>query len=234
MINADRAAAWSRSALRLHFGDGGMPNEKIRIANIETVLQTSIGLFIENGIQNTSRETVARASGLSRRSTERYFPSMTDCVVETAEWFGRELYKGFRARDMLRDTDAAASEILKVFLGELKQLAYDEPRLFACYAEFKAYLYRNSDHRDADYARFIEAAGCRSILRSIFLRGAKDGTVKYQNSPEADARYLMNMVISYFATAVLFYDSQPEIMRQYIDSYVEDTLYIYCTDNEKR
>jgi hypothetical protein len=55
-----------------------------------------------------------------------------------------------------------------------------------------------------------------------------DGTVRHQTSPEADARYLMNMIMSYFSTAVLLYDTQPELMRQYIDSYVSDAWQIYC------
>jgi AcrR family transcriptional regulator len=216
------------TARHITFGDGGMPNEEIRLANIENVLQTSIGLFIENGIHNTSREMIARASGLSRRSTERYFPSMSDCVEQTAIWFGSKLYQNFRAREMLQKGNYPASEILKVFLDELKQIAYAEPRILVCFAEFKAYLYRHSKHRDSDYRKFVGAVGCRSILQRIFELGEEDGTVRYQNDPEADARYLMNMIMSCFATAVLIYDTQPELMRQYIETYVSDAWRLYC------
>jgi AcrR family transcriptional regulator len=207
-----------------------MSNEEIRQANVEVVLQTAITLFIENGLENTSREMIARASGLSRRSTERYFPTKTECIVQAAEWFGRQLYEKSGTRKMLQDPEQLGSDILRAYLEEVKDILLKEPRIFACYAEFKAHLYRNSEHRDVDYRRFAEAVGCRKILQSIFERGQGDHTVYTHTTPELNARYLTNSIMSYFSNVVLLYDTDEELMRQYIDTYIEDTWNQYCGD----
>jgi AcrR family transcriptional regulator len=201
-----------------------MANEEIRQANIETVLQTTIKLFIENGIQNTTREMIARASGVSRRSTERYFPAKSDCVVQAAEWFGRYLYNKFQSAKMLDDGKYTAAEILESYLGELKKLLFEEPRVYVCYAEFKAYLYRNSENRAADYRKFMDAVGCRQILQRIFELAETDGTLVWQHEPKAHARYLTNTIMGYFSNVVLLYDTRPELMEQYVDTYISDTL----------
>lgn len=205
-----------------------MANEEIRLANIETALRSACALFIENGIYNTTREMLSRASGISRRSLERYFPSMTDCVVQTAEWFGREVYENLQAVELLEKKNVPACKIFRFLFDDLRRIYLKEPRIFACYAEFKAYLYRNSEQRDVDYRKFMDAVGFRIILKRIFELGAKDGTVKYHYTPESDARYLTNAIISYFSSVVLLYDTQPELAKQYIDTYIEDTLRVYC------
>jgi AcrR family transcriptional regulator len=207
-----------------------MANEEIRQANVEIVLQTAITLFIENGIENTTREMIARASGLSRRSTERYFPTKTECVVQAAEWFGRQLYEKSGTRKMLQNPESLGSDILRSYLEEVKGILLKEQRVFACYAEFKAHLYRNSEHRDVDYRRFAEAVGCRKMLQSIFERGREDHTVYTHTTPESNARYLTNSIMSYFSNVVLLYDTDEELMRQYIDTYIEDTWNQYCGD----
>jgi AcrR family transcriptional regulator len=205
-----------------------MPNEEIRIANIETVLRVSVGLFIENGIQNTTREMISRASGLSRRSTERYFPTMTDCVVQAAVLIGMETYKQFGAKRMLGTPGYQASDIFKIFLDELKQIVFDEPRILVCLSEFKTYLYRNSEDRVADYKKFADAMGCRRIFKKIFELGAEDGTVKKITRPEIDAGYLTDELTSYFTTAVLLYDTQTQVLRRRIEDYIADTWNNYC------
>jgi AcrR family transcriptional regulator len=207
-----------------------MANEEIRQANIELVLQTAITLFIENGIENTTREMIARASGLSRRSTERYFPTKTECVVQAAEWLGRGLYGKSETRKMLKDSSYLGSELLRAYLEEVRDILLHEKRLFACYAEFKAHLYRNSEHRDVDYKRFTDAVGCRKILTAIFERGQQDDSIKSHNDPETNARYLVNSIMSYFSNVVLLYDTQPELMQQYINTYIVDTWTQYCGD----
>jgi hypothetical protein len=131
---------------------------------------------------------------------------------------------------MLRKPDYLASDLLRTYLNEFKQVLNEEKRIFACYAEFKAHLYRNSEHRDVDYKRFADAVGCRKILTAIFERGQKDGSIKTQNEPEANAGYLANSIMYYFSNAVLLYDTQPDLMAQYVDSFIEDTWNQYCGD----
>jgi hypothetical protein len=150
--------------------------------------------------------------------------------VRVAEWFGKDLYDNYQSRQLLDGEQHTAAEILKTYFAELRRILIEEPRIYVCYAEFKAYLYRNSEHRDVDYRRFMEAVGCRKILQRIFELGAKDGTIRSRNTPEAEARYLTNTIMAYFSNAVLLYDTQPDVMVRTIDQYIEDTWNLFCGD----
>jgi AcrR family transcriptional regulator len=204
-----------------------LANEAIRVANVETVLEAAIQLFIEYGIENTTREMIARASGVSRRSTERYFPTKTECVVKAAEWYGQKLNDNFRTRTMFDGTHKA-SEILMTLFQEIRGILVKDTRIFAMYAEFKAYLYRNSQHRDQDYLRLMNAVGARRELEHIFILGQKDGTVISHYTPENSAKYLIHTIMAFFSNAVLLYDNKPEVMMRYIDEFINETWNLYC------
>lgn len=209
-------------------GDGRMANEEIRLANIETVLQTAINLFVENGIENTTREMLARASGVSRRSTERYFPSKTDYVLQASVWFAKALAENLRSVRMLKKGTYNADEILRTFFEELEQALLKEPRIFVCFAEAKGYIYRNCENRDVDYKNLLEAIGWRRILQKIFEKGEQDGTLNCHFGPEKTARYLANTIVSFFSNLVLLYDKQPEVMEACATIYITDMWNLYC------
>lgn len=205
-----------------------MANEEIRLANIETVLQAAINLFIENGIENTTREMLARASGVSRRSTERYFPSKSDYVIQASEWFAKSLSEDLESMKMLEEGNHAADEVLRKFFDELKSSLLKEPRIYICFAEAKGYIYRNCEERAAHYKNLLEAIGWRRILQKIFERGEQDGTLKCQFGPEKTARYLANTMVSFFSNLVLLYDQQPEMMKSSVTTYLADMWNLYC------
>lgn len=209
-----------------------MANEEIREKNVELALRTAIKLFLEHGIQNTTREMIARESNLSRKSTERYFPTKTELVVQASEWVGHRLREdmlSFRP-SLFTDGEHKAEDILKLALAEMRKLLLDEPRIFVCYAEFKAYLYRNSDDRARDYRRFMEAVDLRGLLKKTFELGQQDGTLYVPSTPESSARALTNSIMAYFSNVVLLYDTEPQLMRQYLDQYIQDTIKLYCID----
>jgi AcrR family transcriptional regulator len=170
---------------------------------------------------------IARASGVSRRSTERYFPTKTECVVKAAEWYGQKLNDNFRTRTMFDGTHKA-SEILMTLFQEIRGILVKDTRIFAMYAEFKAYLYRNSQHRDQDYLRLMNAVGARRELEHIFILGQKDGTVISHYTPENSAKYLIHTIMAFFSNAVLLYDNKPEVMMRYIDEFINETWNLYC------
>lgn len=207
-----------------------MTNEEIKVSNIDRALDTAVKLFVKDGIYNTTREKIARESGLSRKSTERYFPTMNDCVVQASVWVGqkiREQFKGLRT-ELLESGEYTAKEVLITVFAELRQIVDIEPRLFAFYAEYKAYLYRNSPDRAGDYRKFMESIRFRHLLQSIFELGQKDGTVTCHQDPETNARYLTNTIMAYFSNAVLLYDTQPELLKQTVEKYISDTIDMYC------
>lgn len=205
-----------------------MANEEIRLANIEKVLQTAINLFVENGIENTTREMLARSSGVSRRSTERYFPTKTDFVLQASVWFAKSLIKNLNSVRMLEEDIYNADEILRTFFEELEQALLKEPRIFIGFSEVKGYIYRNCQNRADDYQNLLESIGWRRILQKIFEKGEKDGTLKCPFGPEKTARYLANTIVSFFSNLVLLYDKQPELMKTYSTTYITDMWKLYC------
>lgn len=205
-----------------------MANEEIRLANIEKVLRVAINLFTEYGIENTTREMLARASGLSRRSIERYFPTKSDYVVQASVWFAKTLAQKYESVKMLNVDKYNADEILKVFFDELKQALIEEPRIFVCFAEVKGYIYRNCEDRANDYQKLLDAIGWQRILQKIFEKGEKDGTLRCHYEPEKIARYLANTIVSFFSNLVLLYDRQPTMMERNATIYISDMWHMCC------
>jgi AcrR family transcriptional regulator len=204
-------------------------NEEIRLKNIDLALQTTMTLFLRYGIENTTREMIARESGLSRKSLERYFTGKADCVVQTAEWMGRCLRHEVRAfsSDLFVDGRHTAADILEMYLEDLGKLLFGEPRIFICFVEFKAFIYRNSENSQRDYKRFLDAVGYRRLFQRIFALGVQDGTVATNSDLESESRYLANTLISFFSSVAL-YNIGSEQMKRYIDQYITDTMHLYC------
>lgn len=225
--DTDAIESINYSSLEAFFGDGGMANEEIRLANIEAVLQTAINLFVENGIENTTREMLARTSGVSRRSTERYFPCKADCVVQASQWFAKSLTEGLESVKMLEDGNYPAEEVLRKFFDELKQSLLKEPRIYIFFAETKGFIYRNCKDRAADYKNLLEAIGWRRILQKIFEKGEQDGTLKGHFGPEKTARYLANTMVSFFSNLVLLYDKEPDMLESCVTTYLTDMWNLY-------
>jgi AcrR family transcriptional regulator len=209
-----------------------LANEELKAKNIDLAVRTSVRLFIENGIQNTTREMIARESGLSRRSTERYFATKKDCVVQSAVWLGKVVHDRFTqsVEALFNDAKHTAKDILEAYLAQWRELLVTEPRIYVFYTEFKSFLYRNSDDREGDYKKFIVATGYRTVFRRIFELGEMDGTLSSVEDPESIAGYITNTLIGCFANAVLVYDTQPEKMYSRVDKYISNTIKLYSKE----
>ena len=205
-----------------------MANEEIRLANMEKVLQVAVALFIEHGIENTTREMLARSSGLSRRSIERYFPAKSDYVVQAAIWYAKVLAQRLESEKMLDGDQYTADQVLKAFFAELKAELVEEPRIFVCFAEAKGFIYRNCEDRANDYQRLLDAIGWQRILQKIFEKGGKDGTLKSNHDPEKIARYLANTIVSFFSNLVLLYDRDPATLEESAERYLTDMWKMCC------
>jgi hypothetical protein len=82
--------------------------------------------------------------------------------------------------------------------------------------------------------KFADAVGLRRMLQRLLERGAEDGTIVSHYKPDAAARYMSNTITSYFSNVVLLYDTQPELMEQYLDDYINDTLSLYTNRSGKK
>jgi AcrR family transcriptional regulator len=204
-------------------------NEEVRIKNIELALETAAGLYLENGVENVTREMLAKASGLSRKSLERYFPDKTSCVVQTARWIGGHLWEKIQMNPDVHGYDRyTAAQLLEMYFHAVQEIFMEEPRYFILYMEIKNYIYRNSPDPVGDYTSAMMALGWASALGRIFERGEADGTVVSDSGYRAATQYTYDMMMAFFSSMALLHKDQPEQMQVYIQRYLGNMIGHYC------
>jgi AcrR family transcriptional regulator len=209
--------------------DERVANEEVRIKNIELALETAAGLYLENGVENVTREMLAKASGLSRKSLERYFPDKTTCVVKTAQWIGKHLWEKIQVEpDPSGYGHYTAAQLLEMFFHAVEEIFMGEPRFFILYMEIKNYIYRNSPDPVGDYASALMALGWMDSLRRIFKLGETDGTVVSDSGYQSAAQYTYDMMMAFFSSMALLHKDQPEQMQVYIQRYLGNMIGHYC------
>jgi AcrR family transcriptional regulator len=212
-----------------------MANEDVKIRNIEISLRATAELFIKYGPSNTTKEMIAKQSGLSRRSIERYFKSNMDCVLQTSVWISERSHFDMSAYsdEIFSDGKHTASEILEIYLNEVKKTFPKEPRLPICYIEIKTYIFRNSDDCVRDYEKFTEDLGVRSLVRRIFKLGAQDGSIYFKSDYITAAEYFYEMLMHYLSNISMIYEQYPEKALEILGNYIKNTLQRYCIDKKQ-
>jgi AcrR family transcriptional regulator len=207
-----------------------MANEELKMQNIELSLKTAAGLYMKYGPNNTTKSLIAKESGLSRRTIERYFKSEMDCVMQTTNWISKNMHSHmFAYSDEIFDNgERTAADILELYLRETKKLFDAEPRMFILYTEVKTYIYRNSDNTDRDFETFSDLLGVRSLVRRIFKKGSEDGSLLIKTDYLTASESFYTTMIYYYADVTLKYKNEPQKASVAIDEYIENMLWIYC------
>jgi AcrR family transcriptional regulator len=204
----------------------------VRIKNIELALETAAGLYLECGVENVTREMLAKASGLSRKSLERYFPDKTTCVVQTAMWMGSRLWEKIQEDSDPHGYDHyTAAQLLEMFFLAVRKIFMGEPRLFILYMEIKNYIYRNSQDPVEDYGGAMLALGWLDKLRQIFKQGEADGTVTSDSGFQSAAQYTYDMMMGFFSSMALLHKEEPDLMEVYIQRYLGNMMGHYCVED---
>jgi AcrR family transcriptional regulator len=207
-------------------------NEEVRIKNIELALETAAGLYLENGVENVTREMISKASGLSRKSLERYFPDKTACVVTTARWMGKRLNERLE-EDAASQSDGpcTAAKRLEGYFDSVYRIFSSDPRFFILYMEIKNYIYRNSQDPVEDYGGAMLALGWLDKLRQIFKQGEADGTVTSDSGFQSAAQYTYDMMMGFFSSMALLHKEEPDLMEVYIQRYLGNMMGHYCVED---
>ena len=161
-----------------------MANEVVRRQNIRHVLQEATRLFVANGIENTSVEMIARASGLTLRSVQNYFRTRNDLYAAVLErgyalelealesFFGSERYRG----------ESGAEQVIDIIAATLNE-SIEQAELVFCTAQMQHVLSRVSG--DGESPRL---AGnwpyVMEQLQGAFARGLRDGSIKQTTESE--------------------------------------------------
>lgn len=154
-----------------------MANEIVRQMNIQNVLQQAMKLFTENGIENTSMEMIARASGLTLRSIQNYFHTRNDLYVsllnrsyalELEEMNDYFESKGYQSK-------TGAERVMSIISTALNEAVKHADTVF-CIVQMQHIL-----SRTADEANPAQLTGnwlyLMDRLRSAFDTGIADGSI---------------------------------------------------------
>jgi AcrR family transcriptional regulator len=212
-----------------------MANEELKIQNVNRTLETAYNLFLEHGIESVTREMIARESGLSRKSIERYFSNQVECVIRVAEWVLMNIRSSIGSRYPERfftDGKHTGAQLLKSYMIDIKRLFFRNPRIFVLYSEYKLYIYRHCEDFEQSYSLLCDWKGNRQVRQKIFLLGKKDGTMASNINVNTEEEYFSESFFGFLANlAMSFGLHQISEAEKQIDQRIENTLALYGGKN---
>ncbi|MEA5049960.1 MAG: TetR/AcrR family transcriptional regulator [Oscillospiraceae bacterium] len=161
-----------------------MANEIVRQQNIQIVLQQAMKLFVENGVENTSMEMIARASGLTLRSVQNYFHARNDlyaAVLNRGYLLELREMEAFFASRQYRSKNGAERVIAVISATLNKAVEYAETVF--CTAQIQHILSRASEKSEkpqltGNWVYMMEQ------LQKAFDRGISDGSIAQTTQEE--------------------------------------------------
>jgi len=152
-------------------------NEMVRQENIQNALQQALKLFIENGIETTSMEMIARASGLSLRSIQNYFHTRTELYIallsrgyalelkEMKAFFGSKEYQ----------SRTGAEQVTSIVSTALNK-SIEHADIVFCAAQIQRILSRTADEENPALLTG-NSLYLMERLQSAFDKGIADGSI---------------------------------------------------------
>lgn len=180
---------------------------------------------------------IARESGLSRKSIDRYFADRKDCVIRVAEW----ILKNLRAEtgehfpaSVFTDGEHTGAGLLRLYMQDIKQLFVQEPRFFVLYMEFKMFIYRKCPDHEQGYTLLWNWMGNRDLRHKIYQLGQKDGTLALSEDVETEEEYFCESFFGFLSNlAMSFHQHSLEESLHQIDLRIENTIKLYTPADEK-
>ena len=211
-----------------------MLQEEQKEQNIERVLQIAYELFLLHGIENTTKTMLAKTSGLSRKSIDRYFSDKTDCVLQVADWIGKHVRSNINRYPASLFTDGrhTGAQLLRMYMERAKELLMDTPRIFVCRAEFKTFVYRNCADFEKSYARLLDALDCHRLIFNICTLGIRDGSFRSDLDAQAETAYICEGFLGFLSNMALSAGQDPFRTARQIDLYIDKVMAMYKAAKE--
>lgn len=154
-----------------------MAHEIVRQRNVQNAMQQALKLFVENGIENTSMEMIARASGLTLRSIQNYFHTRTNLYIALLNrGYALELneMKAFFGSKEYRSKTGAEQVVFMVSTALNKAIEHAD--LVFCTAQMQHILSRTADEENP-----AQLTGnwlyLKERLQIAFDKGIADGSI---------------------------------------------------------
>jgi AcrR family transcriptional regulator len=213
-----------------------LANEELKIRNLDHTLETTYKLFLEYGIDKTTKEMISRASGLSRKSIDRYFLNKTDCVIHVAEWLLQDIRMNIGNRypdSLFTDGKHTGAELLRMYMMDVKDLFMQEPRLFVLYAEFKVFVYHNCEDYEQGYTLVWNWMGNRRLRQKIYNLGKKDGSLPSGIDLYTEEEYFCESFFGFLTNLAMSFDMHPpEETKKQIEKRIDNTIALYTSHQD--
>jgi AcrR family transcriptional regulator len=207
-----------------------MVNEGVKVQNIELALTKAAELVLGCGIEGTTKEMIARESGLSRKSIDRYFSDKPKCMLQVAKLIGKSVWQSINEQylDMMTSKGKyTGASLLEMYMDAVKSVFMRRTSLFVFYMELMIYSYRHSDDFQRDYAELTDSIGCRRLVESIFLVGEQDGSLRKQADAKTQAEYFSRSYFSFLSNMAIDYKERTESALLQIDLYIGRAMNLY-------
>lgn len=208
-----------------------MANENLKAQNLEIVLSTAYDLYLQHGIEKVTKEMISRESGLSRRTIDRYFVDKKDCIIKVAEWFLIKVRTAISKRytvSMFSSGKYTGSELLRMYMIDLKRMFLEEPRHFVLYAEYKIYIYRNCEKHEQGYTLLTDFMGSRDLRQKIYTLGKQDGSLPANIDIYTEEAYFCESFFGFLSNlAISFGVHSPKEIENQINQRIDNTINLY-------
>ena len=207
------------------------PERGWKTAKRKRIMETGFNIFSERGIEAVTMPEVAEASGVSRATLYRYFPTKLDLVLA----IGIETWKDYissRAEAVSPEEREkwTVAEYLGFFLDSFIDLyRYHRPLLCFNY-DLNSFMRKESGSAQAIDIYQGTVVGVRAQFHDLYERGKKDGTIRTDIPEESFFSapfHIMLAVITRYSVGLLYRTQQEEQERELIG--LRNLLYDHMT-----
>jgi AcrR family transcriptional regulator len=194
----------------------------------------SCKLFVENGIENVTKEMIADASGLSRKSIDRYFEGKADCVIRIMEWLLYAIRDSMTMKyphSIFTDGEHSGAELLRKYMVDIKAMFLKWTNVFVLFSEYRNFVYRNSNELERRYTDMLNMVGSHRIRMRIFTLGMEDGTLRSDIDARRAEHYFVEMYLGYLsqlATSGEDYSEEEKKMR--LDIFINMLMTLFTKE----
>ena len=212
-------------------GVTNQPERGWKTAKRKRIMETGFNIFSERGIEAVTMPEVAEASGVSRATLYRYFPTKLDLVLAIGleTWAD---YINYRMELIAPETNAnwTAAEFLGYFLDSFIDLYRHHRDLLRFNYDLNSFMRKESGAAQVIGIYQEIAVGVRAQFHDLFERGKKDGTIRtdlQEESMFSGPFHIMLAAITRYSVGLLYLTRPEEEERELI--VLRDLLYDHMT-----
>ena len=212
-------------------GVTNQPERGWKTAKRKRITETGFNIFSERGIEAVTMPEVAEASGVSRATLYRYFPTKLDLVLAIGVDTWLEYIDSRKSAVSPEELEKwTAAEFLGYFLDSFIDLYRHHCDLLRFNYDLNSFMRKESGAAQVIGIYRETADGVRAQFHDLFERGKKDGTIRtdlQEESMFSGPFHIMLAAITRYSVGLLYLTRPEEEERELI--VLRDLLYDHMT-----